>query len=138
LEQWISQPPHSNNSFSGLCDMATSEWVNKNHESGLPYDIKITMNDGSEKYCEVKTRVVRDVDVEGAGAVAVANSWFISPQEVAFAVEKQESYFVCGVCIAIDVNAVVVSTQATPIGIQTGLVDAVRCSEAQLLIRSRK
>lgn len=65
-------------------------WVNKTHETGLPYDIILGGNDeDSREYIEVKS------------TISVRKNWFlISMREWQFAVERGESFSIAHVVIA--------------------------------------
>lgn len=122
LDRWMKDA-----SVGELRDIVSLEWVNEKCESGKPYDIQINMSGGSVRYCEVKTRSVLDG--------AVSNSWFISPLEVDFALKNQESYFVFGVCLGLSEEKVV-SLRANAIGMESGLMEALRCGDAHLVLRN--
>jgi hypothetical protein len=75
-EYWASEYLTSQAASFGFISV---EWLNKEEEKGLPYDIKIELAGGRFKYCEVKTRSfdsTKHVDI---------NQWFISPKEVLLA-----------------------------------------------------
>jgi hypothetical protein len=72
----------------GQLGSSNVKWVNQESETGLPYDIVITLDDGSAEYVEVKATVTSNKD------------WFyISPREWQFAHEKGDSFSIAHVLL---------------------------------------
>ncbi|KAK8916592.1 hypothetical protein KSP39_PZI022583 [Platanthera zijinensis] len=73
--------------FSEKHSSADVRWVNKETETGLPYDLVVGENE-STQYIEVKA------------TVSAAKDWFeISPREWKFAAEMEDSYSIAHVAI---------------------------------------
>ena len=115
------------------------QWVNNDSESGLPYDYVITMTDGSQKFCEVKTRT-SDVPV---------NQWFISSTELKFAEQKRHDYIVLLLWLrelTIDGDNYDVKPggqrnsfrveEAALLGLRGGLTEVLRSKQAKLIIQA--
>jgi hypothetical protein len=72
----------------GQLGSSNVNWVNQESETGLPYDIVITPEDGSAEYVEVKATVTSNKD------------WFyITPREWQFAHEKGDSFNIAHVLL---------------------------------------
>ncbi|RZC93035.1 hypothetical protein C5167_028393 [Papaver somniferum] len=75
--------------FTNLVGEGSVNWVNKEVETGLPYDIVLSKNGESKEYIEVKA------------TTSATKDWFsISPREWQFAVEKGDSFSVMHVVLS--------------------------------------
>jgi len=115
------------------------KWMNRDKESGGPYDILITLTSGEMKYCEVKTRLVRrtmtDSDLEPVG-LQLQTQWPISPYEISEAVHRNTSY--CCMLLNIDIDQIQNSVQVLSVrmvGFMGGLVHSIYSNQANLLIQ---
>ena len=124
-----------------------TKWMNRDEESGGPYDIMITLASGEVKYCEVKTRLVRrtaiqenssSVDhIESMGSFfQLQTQWPISPFEISEAVQRSTSYCCMLLNIYIDQphNSVHVLS-VRMLGFTDGLVRSIYTNQANLLIQ---
>jgi len=104
------------------------QWVNEDEESGKPYDYVITMNDGTQKLCEVKTRT----------SETAVNQWFISPSEIQCAEDRGDGYFILLLWYKVvhsDNGPKFVVQEATIVGLPTGLSDSIRSKQSKLIIQ---
>ncbi|KAI3980370.1 hypothetical protein MKX01_003909 [Papaver californicum] len=75
--------------FTNLVGEGSVNWVNKERETGLPYDIVLGKNEESKEYIEVKA------------TTAARKDWFsITPNERQFAVEKGDCFSVVHVVLS--------------------------------------
>ena len=121
--QMLQKKLLSNPSLSAVPVVAI-DWVNETAEAGLPYDIRLTLSDGSYKYCEVKTRSV----TADTSPALLHRQWIISPKEVSSASEYGSQYFGVFLNICTDWSLTPPSTQVKDVqivGLQRGLVQAI-------------
>jgi hypothetical protein len=100
------------------------EWLNETDESGQPYDIVLTLADGSTKYCEVKTR----------SFPRPVNQWFLSLNEVSAAQKLGDSYFAVLIWMARESGTRLTVREVSVVGFETGLSEAIREGERVKLI----
>jgi len=122
------------------------KWMNRDEESGGPYDIVITLISGEMKYCEVKTRLVRrtavpdysntDLTEPIGNFFQLQTQWPISPLEINEAVRRSNSYCCMLLNIYIDQphNSVHVLS-VRMLGFTDGLVRSIYSNQANLLIQ---
>jgi len=119
--------------------VARMVWINRDEESGMPYDIVITLTSGETKYCEVKTRLARRLindDNLGAEGYQLQTQWPISPYEINAAVCGGPSY--CCMLLNIDIDTSNNSVKVLSIrmvGFTEGLVRSIASNQANLLIQ---
>ncbi|XP_057958300.1 protein NO VEIN isoform X2 [Malania oleifera] len=91
------------NYFSGTVGEKIVNWVNKDNETGLPYDIVIVDEEKSMEFIEVKA------------TKSARKDWFnISPREWQFAVDKGESFNIAHVLLS-STNAAKVTIFKNPV-----------------------
>lgn len=118
-------------------------WVNKEEESGLPFDIEIILLNGDVKHCEVKTRTVtRNSNSNSANPEETSldshihTQWPISHSELHQAREEGRSYCCVFVNLSIDYlkrQVEVVKTQL--VGFNSGLINSLDVTQTILLIQ---
>jgi hypothetical protein len=103
------------------------EWCNEGAESFLPFDIRIKMSDGQQRYCEVKTH----------SHTSASPNYFVSPSELSLAFSEGSKMFCMCVWIApIEPSSTsVVLRDAFMIGWQHGLLQSIEQREASLILR---
>jgi hypothetical protein len=119
-----------------LKDSAESiTWLNENVETTKPFDIFITLKSGEQLYCEVKTRTILTTS-----NTTWRNQWFMSINEINCAINLQQSYFVCCICIKFDPFLLSVVDQRTIfIGLENGgLIQALKEKQSQLCLQVEK
>ena len=117
--------------MSDLSGFQSVEWLNKKSESGLPYDIKIEMKDGSNsKFCEVKARSVR-----AEGDQHSINQWFISQNEVMEAASRGSDYFAICLTVSVDIQGKISPRSFREIGLTGGLSGCLVEKAASLILQ---
>jgi hypothetical protein len=102
-------------------------WVNREAEAGLPFDIVVTLPNGTTKVCEVKTRSVPG----HAGEMQdfASKQWVISPAEITFATETKDAYFGMFLNVRIDYGSGaaprLVQSAARIVGLERGLIHSI-------------
>jgi hypothetical protein len=103
-------------------------WVNREAEAGLPFDIVVTLPNGTTKVCEVKTR---SVPGHAAGEMQdfASKQWVISPAEITFATETKDAYFGMFLNVRIDYGSGaaprLVQSAARIVGLERGLIHSI-------------
>ena len=108
------------------------EWVNKDHETGLPYDIIVQLPDSSPKRCEVKCRTSH----APGDRQHKTRQWPISASEVNEASINQQHYF----CILIELHVDYAGRTLDighihVIGFTGGLIASLQGAQTQLFIQ---
>ncbi|KAL9227092.1 hypothetical protein vseg_002828 [Gypsophila vaccaria] len=110
--------------YTDRADGVVVNWVNKDKETGLPYDIMVGEEESSREYIEVK-----------ASRNARKNWFQISRQEWQFATEKGECFSVAHVILC-DQNLDRLTVYKNPVKLcQTGVLRLVTMSSKSFFIR---
>jgi hypothetical protein len=103
-------------------------WVNREAEAGLPYDIVVTLPNGTTKVCEVKTRSVPG-HAAGETQDFASKQWVISPAEITYATVTKDAYFGMFLSVRIDYGngaaPRLVQSAARIVGLERGLIHSI-------------
>ena len=107
-------------------------WMNQENEKGQPYDIVLVFPGNLMKGCEVKTRTISLINRN----IPNITQWFISPNEISFAIESDTNYFCVLITLFIDPRTNhAIAHEAYIVGLDVGLVNSIRNQDISLLLQ---